>query len=459
MSLLSRESGAVLALLIYLLLCLMVYGRHWRAQQAARREAQALLPAAAGSRPLLVLHASQTGQAEAIAWQTAEALHTAGLAVRLAALGEIDREQLRQAERALFIVSTYGEGDPPDSALPFTRRLMAAPDDADLGGLHIGLLALGDRSYAQYCGFGRELEDWLLRQGAKPLFERIEVDRGDAGAIGRWRQQLSHLAGTLDLPDWEAPAFESWRLSRRRLLNPGSGGGPIYHLELRPAGEQALPAWEAGDLVQVAPPADPERPREYSIASVPADGSLQLLVRLSRRDDGSPGLASGWLCEGLAEGETLPLRLRAHAGFRIGSNAARPLILIGNGSGLAGLRAHLRARAAQADAAPCWLLAGERRAAHDAHYREEFEALRLQGLLPHIDWAFSRDQAEPVYVQQRLREQGDRLRDWVARGAAIYVCGSLQGMAGGVDTVLRELLGGDAVDALQADGRYRRDVY
>ena len=88
---------------------------------------------------------------------------------------------------------------------------------------------------------------------------------------------------------------------------------------------------------------DPALPREYSIASVPGEGGIVLFVRLQRHADGSPGAASGWLCLGGA-GDTVALRVRPHARFRLGDNARRPLILIGNGSGLAGLRAHLKAR-------------------------------------------------------------------------------------------------------------------
>ena len=73
--------------------------------------------------------------------------------------------------------------------------------------------------------------------------------------------------------------------------------------------------------------------------------------------------------------------------------------------------------------------------------------------------AFSRDRADKRYVQDLLREQHERLHAWLAEGAAIYVCGSLQGMACGVDAALRELLGDQAVDDLIEEGRYRRDVY
>jgi sulfite reductase (NADPH) flavoprotein alpha-component len=454
-----RIALALLAVALYALLCGAIWWRQRRRAQAATAAAQALLPAADGQAPLLVLHASQTGQAEELAWQTAQALHLAGVSVRLAALGEVTRAELAAAERALVIASTYGEGDPPDGAAAFVRQVMGQPDAADLQGLHVGLLALGDRSYKHYCGFGRELDDWLRRQGAQPLFERIDVDCNDAAALQRWREQLSHIAGTLDLPDWEAPDFQPWRLLHRERLNPGSQGEPVCHLELAPPDGLALPGWEAGDLVQMQPAAEPQRPREYSIASLPSDGRLHLLVRQSTRADGSPGLASSQLCAQAAIGDTVPLRLRAHTGFRIGTNGSRPLILIGNGTGLAGLRAHLKARAAARPGPACWLLFGERESAHDALYRAEVEAWQRSGVLAHVDWVFSRDQAERRYVQHRLAEQAARLRAWVAAGAALYVCGSLQGMAGGVEQVLRDTLGSEALDTLTEQGRYRRDVY
>jgi sulfite reductase (NADPH) flavoprotein alpha-component len=219
-----------------------------------------------------------------------------------------------------------------------------------------------------------------------------------------------------------------------------------------------LPAWEAGDLAQVSPPADPEHPREYSIASIPSDGRLELLVRLQRREDGSPGAASGWLCEGATLADAVRLRLREHGRFRLGDNAHRPILFIGNGSGLAGLRGLLRARIGLG-VRENWLLFGERNAAHDFLLRGELEGWRDGGWLEKLDLAFSRDRQERRYVQDVLREQASVVRDWVERGAAIYVCGSLQGMAGGVHEALRELLGDEALERLGAEGRYRRDVY
>ena len=451
---------ALTTLLCYALLCVAMAWQHRNRQRAAQRRVDALLPATPGVPAWWVAYASQTGQAEELALQTAQALHTAGVPVRLAPLSQISLADLQQADRLLCIASTYGEGDPPDSAVPFARQVMADAG-VTLSHLHVGLLALGDKTYAHFCGFGRQLDQWLTDRGAQALFEGIDVDKSDPDALQRWRQHLAHLAGTSDLPDWEAPALQPWRLRTRQHLNPGSAGEEVHHLELVPeTAGVALPEWQAGDLVQVEVPAAPGEPRDYSIASVPQDGAVHLLVRRTRRADGSPGLASGWLTQTAQTGDTVMLRVRPHGGFRIGDNAPRPLILIGNGTGLAGLRGHMRARiAAGQGQAPMWLLFGERNARCDAHYRDEIEAWQRDGGLRRVDWVFSRDQAERLYVQHALAEAADTVRQWVADGAAIYVCGSLEGMAGEVNATLQTILGEEALQQLAADGRYRRDVY
>ena len=436
----------------YALVCLAPYLRTRRKRVAARRSRAE----AAANPGWIVAYASQTGNAEELAGQTLATLRLAGIPAQMSELSELHAPDLQRAERILFLVSTYGEGDAPDAAAAFAGRLMTS--GLALPQLHYAVLALGDSAYAQFCGFGRSLDQWLQAQGAQSLFPRIEVNRSSAEAIGAWRQQLSHLAGTSDAPDWSAPAFEAWRLAARVLLNPGSAGAPLYHLELEPQ-DGALPAWESGDLVQVAAPSDPERAREYSIASIPADGRVHLLVRLHTHEDGSHGAASGWLTQQAELGQAIQLRLRQHRRFRLEGNAARPLILIGNGSGIAGLRGHLKARTVAGGRARNWLLFGERNAAHDYLYRDELATWQLQGKLEKIDMVFSRDQPQRRYVQQRLAEQAEEVRAWIAAGAAIYVCGSLDGMAAGVDDALAAALGREALDQLAAAGRYRRDVY
>ena len=446
-----RALGAGATAAAYAALCLAVWVRQRRLRTAAVREAAAL-SADDNAPPTLVLFASQTGQAEAIAWQTARQLRAAGTSVRVMELNALDAATLGSAGHALFVVSTYGEGDAPDGASVFAERVMSLP--STLSSLRYAVLALGDRQYKNFCGFGRALDAWLHAAGARRDFERIEVDNSDPSALAAWQARWGDAAAGNDDP---ASAFTPWRLTARELLNAGSAGAPVFHLGLTPAAG-TMPHWASGDLVQIAVASDPTRPRDYSIASLHTDGELQLLVRQEQHPDGTLGTASGLLTSTLTVGDTVALRLRPHRAFRLDGNEARPLVLIGNGTGLAGLRAHLRARAAMGRH-DNWLVFGERQAAHDYLCRKEIEAWQARGVLQRLDMVFSRDQPERFYVQHRLLQSADTLRAWLDNGAAIYVCGSLQGMASGVDAALRQIAGNALWSDLSATGRYRRDVY
>ena len=218
---------------------------------------------------------------------------------------------------------------------------------------------------------------------------------------------------------------------------------------------------------QIATGLKPLPHREYSIASIPADGRLQLLVRRMLRSDGTPGLGSSWLCESAAPGDRIQLRVRSNPGFHPPA-AERPLIMIGNGTGIAGLRAHLRARI-EAGARRNWLLFGERQQATDFFYEDEIRGWQRDGWLARLDLAFSRDEraldrsprdpSQPQYVQHLLHDATDELHAWADKGACVLVCGSLAGMAPGVDTALRGILGDARVERMRVEGRYRRDIY
>ncbi|RYD15214.1 MAG: sulfite reductase flavoprotein subunit alpha [Lysobacteraceae bacterium] len=500
-----RGTLAAVAVLAWLVACARAGYRHARESRRAGSSTSIADAALADSPRMLVAHASQTGQAVQLAQRTADALRDAGVVVDLMRLAALDPARLRAAGRVLIVASTTGEGDAPDDAVAFVRNALGEP--ADLRGLRYGLLALGDRSYRNFCGFGRQLDAWLRHGAAEPLFDPVEVDDGDEGALRHWQHHLGLLAGSADLADWSAPEYAPWRLRARRLLNAGSVGGPCFHLELEPI-DGARHDWQAGDIAEVGPchaeatveawlgalgldPRDegkaalreraagsvlpsveglrgedaraiasrlrPLPHREYSIASIPDDGAIQLLVRSMQRPDGSIGLGSGWLTQHAQEGASVRLRVRGNPNFHAPRDV-RPLLLVGNGTGIAGLRALLRQRIADGHRRN-WLVFGERHAAHDFHYRDEILRWQREGWIERLDLAFSRDQAGRVYVQQRLAEAAPALRAWVDAGASVHVCGSLEGMAPGVHAVLVDVLGPARVDRLQDEGRYRRDVY
>lgn len=445
----------------WLLLCYWSW-RQSRRRMARRAQAALDLQAPATDHTFLVAYASQTGQAESLAHQTADALRQGGLQARVAALGQLDAQHLRDYARVLFVASTYGEGDAPDSAAAFADTLMVQTDSPalTLAGLHYAVLALGDREYHHYCGFGRRLDTWLRDCGATPLFDLVEADNADPAALRHWQHHLSLLTGHHDLPDWEPPSYRPWQLTQRTRLNPGSQGDPCFHLILTPP-DDTHALWQAGDIAEIGP-RDARGGallphREYSISSIPADGAVHLLVRQMRHRDGQMGLGSGWLTHIAQPGDTIDLRLRTNSNFHLPADD-RPILCIGNGTGLAGLRALLKARIATG----ChrnWLIFGERNAAHDWFHQAEIEGWLESGALERLDAVFSRDASERRYVQHRLLEVGEAVREWITAGADIYVCGSLQGMAQGVDDALGQILGHDGLTTLRHENRYRRDVY
>jgi sulfite reductase (NADPH) flavoprotein alpha-component len=176
-----------------------------------------------------------------------------------------------------------------------------------------------------------------------------------------------------------------------------------------------------------------------------------------RTASGQAGAASGFLTGSLELDQAIPLRVRRNPNFH-GPTDDRPMLMIGNGTGIAGLRAHMHRRV-KLQHRRNWLIFGERNAALDSFYAEELRQWRAAGYLEGLDLVFSRDQPARRYVQGRLLELESDVRGWIDAGAAIYVCGSLRGMAPGVHETLTTILGVDQLEFLARNGRYLRDVY
>ncbi|WP_459556681.1 flavodoxin domain-containing protein [Lacunimicrobium album] len=501
-------AGVVVA---YLVFCFWTYGTTLQAKAAIR---DSLTPAVTSPDAILIAYASQTGIGEALARQTMKLLQSCGQVADVWSIETLTHQAMLSCRRVLFVASTTGDGDPPDHALPFARQTMLL--SADLNGLTYGVLALGDRRYEQFCEFGRQIDQWLRSQNATPLFDTIEVDNVDQSSLDQWQAQLQRLASTDHRPVERITIPEMpycrWALKERVEHNPGSMGGKAFFLSFSPIDSEPI-EWIAGDIAEIVPrnsparvheilkqarlePDDvvtvgprtmswrellmssqlpelnalpgvmypefaeslrPLRSRQYSIASIPEDGEIHLLVRRVDLGGGRLGIASGWLCDVAPADHVFEIRIRSNPTFHP-CEPGVPMILIGNGTGIAGLRSHLKARE-KCELSRNWLIFGERQRDCDFFFRDDIERWQASGLLARTDLAFSRDQTDRKYVQHLMQESAEELRAWVNDGAVIYVCGSLVGMAPEVDSVLRQVLGDSQVDQMRANGRYRRDVY
>ena len=228
------------------------------------------------------------------------------------------------------------------------------------------------------------------------------------------------------------------------------------------------------DVARVLKCLRPLMPRSYSIASSPnqTPDQVDLCVATVRYDISGRqygGVASTYLQDRVEPNGAVKGYFVSNKAFTLPEDKTRPVIMIGPGTGIAPFRAFLQEHSLQNYSSPMWLFFGDRNEATDFLYRDELEAFKDAGVLTKIDTAFSRDQKEKIYVQTRMRENGQAFYDWLEQGAALFVCGDAKHMAHDVDLALREIVatyGGlnetdvDAyIETMKREKRYVRDVY
>jgi sulfite reductase (NADPH) flavoprotein alpha-component len=215
-------------------------------------------------------------------------------------------------------------------------------------------------------------------------------------------------------------------------------------------------------------------PRLYSISSSPLAHVGQIhttvaVVRFNAHNRDRGGVCSTLFADRASLSDRLPLYIQPNKRFRLPANPDAPMIMIGPGTGVAPFRAFLHQRRALAAKGRNWLFFGERSVATNYLYRDELESMRDDGHLTRLDTAFSRDQQDKVYVQDRMMEQAPLFWNWLQEGASIYVCGDASRMAKDVHAALQGIVekqGGmtapaaeEYVQTLKEEHRYHRDVY
>lgn len=533
----------------------------------------------------LILYGTESGNSEKLADRAAKEAKKKGITSTVKNMADLSPADLKKHANLLVVVSTWGDGEPPDGATKFYKEFMAGTDL--LPDLRYAVCGLGDTSYEKFCEIGKDFDTKLESLGAKRIAAREDCDVDFEDGFTAWLERsLTALAPRAVAVSEPAPAivlttsafglknpFPAEVLENIVLNGKGSAKETV-HVELSLAGSGL--SYEPGDALAVIPcnsddvvaallqaaklagdesietkasgkkplvealredlditglsrsvltklnEASPHPqltalldesakeqlknynygreivdaitdfapnglpaqtlasllrklpPRLYSIASSslahPDEVHLTVAaVRYNSHGRNRKGVASCFLADNAPTGQSVKVYTHANKNFRLPENGDTPIIMVGPGTGIAPFRAFVEHRAELGQSGKSWLFFGDQHYLYDFLYQLEWQEHLKNGTLSRLDVAFSRDQPQKIYVQQRIAEKGRDLYDWLQNGAHFYVCGDASRMASDVHDALvsvYQMHGGFGREAAEAElealkkaKRYQRDVY
>jgi len=555
------------------------------ASSAASVASAPAAPAAATK--LVVLYGTESGNAESLADRAGKEAKKRGFQPVVKNMSEISAADLAKVSDLLVVVSTWGDGEPPESATTFYKELMAA--ELDLKNTRFTVCALGDTSYDKFCQTGKDVDARLETLGAKRVSPRQDCDVDYEENYSAWldaalkafapktaapvavsfapaavastveygkknpfpsevvehvilngegsTKETLHVGLSLDgsglvyepgdalavlpvnapdvveavikaakltgtetvevkgegsklLADALREDFDITAVSRAVLtkLQAATGSAELAALLAEDAKEQ-LKAWNYGreivDAIETFAPNGLSAaqltgvlrklpPRLYSIASSPLahPGEVHLTVAAVRYESNGrkrKGVCSTYLADLVKEGSKTRVFVQPNKHFRLPASGETPVIMVGPGTGVAPFRAFVEHRAALGHPGKNWLFFGDQRYTYDFLYQLEWQDHLKSGVLSKLDVAFSRDQPEKIYVQQKMLEHAKELYAWLEEGAHFYVCGDASRMAHDVHETLLSIIEKQGnksreaaeayVEDLKKSHRYQRDVY
>ncbi len=535
---------------------------------------------------LTVVYGTESGNCEVLADRAVKAAKNRGFQAAIKNMSEISPSDLAKSKNLLVIVSTWGEGDAPESAVAFHKELMTT--DLQLADVRYSVCALGDTSYERFCQIGKDVDARLEGFSATRVQPRQDCDLDYEAPFEEWLTgALTALAPEASAPATavEIPAIEPISLYGKKnpflaetldsvLLNGEGTAKETLHVEFSLAGSgltyepgdalavqpvnapdvvqaiiqsakltgnetvdvknvgpklladalredydvtalsrgvltkladvsgstllrdfvgedqrEQLKEWMDGReiidaLVEYAPEGLPAEAlvsifrklpvRLYSIASSPLEHPDEVhltvaAVRYETNGRDRKGVCSTYLADLVKIGENVPVFVQPNKNFRLPSDPAIPIIMVGPGTGVAPFRAFVEHRSAQQASGKSWLFFGDQHYTYDFLYQLEWQDHLKSGALTKLDVAFSRDQPEKIYVQDRIIEHSSEIYQWLQNGAHFYVCGDATRMARDVHEALISVVEFQAgisreaaeayVEELKKSKRYQRDVY
>lgn len=427
----------------------------WKRRRALPRIAN---NSAANEADSIILVGSETNTTWGFAETLHEALLQAGWRVHTTAMNKL-APAYSKAQRLFILTATYGDGGAPASANHFLGRLDRFKSKPELA---FAVLGFGDRQFPKFCQFAVDADQALNAKGLSRLFPLNMIDRQSSQEFARWGQELGASLGLSLTLNHQPERPRTFRLQLAERLDYGTDPQePASVFRFKPAvvasgtslwrrlfQHKKMPHFEAGDLVGVFPPSS-QVPRFYSLASGSKDGVLEICVRKHPH-----GICSSFI-HGLKIGDSLDVFIKHNPHFRPTTGKV-PIILVGAGTGIGPLTGFIRHNT---PGHPMYLYWGGRNPQTDFLYKPELCRYLDDQRLTRMNTAFSRT-AEHAYVQDRLIQDRQELRQLINGGAQILVCGG-RAMAKSVANAVDEILAPVAlsVDALKSEGRYREDVY
>ncbi len=536
---------------------------------------------------LTILYGTESGNSEELADRAMKEARKRGFKAVMKNMADLYPADLAKEEKLLVIVSTWGEGDAPETAVAFHKAFME--EDLKLDKVKFSVCALGDTSYEKFCEIGKQFDARLEKLGAKRVSPRVDCDVDYEDSYKEWfAAAITELTPASAAPvlavhaGYSTPVAVEFgkknpflsEVSDNLILNGEGSAKETIHVELSMAGSGLT--YEPGDALAVQPTncaamvkevltaaklvgteeievkgvgkkllADALREdfditalskavlkklaeatgsaplgellvedakdklreyiegreivdalmdfapkglsaetltsifrklpvRLYSIASSPLAHPDEVhltvaAVRYGTHGRLRKGVCSTFLADVAKTGASVPIFVQPNKNFRLPADGNTPIIMVGPGTGVAPFRSFVEHRAAIGSAGKNWLFFGDQRYTFDFLYQLEWQDFLKEGQLTRLDLAFSRDQPEKVYVQDKMLEQGEELYKWLEEGAHFYVCGDASRMAADVHEALISVVKNygaksreeaeEYIENLKKSKRYQRDVY
>ncbi|AYN24651.1 assimilatory sulfite reductase (NADPH) flavoprotein subunit [Buchnera aphidicola] len=533
---------------------------------------------------ITIISASQTGNATLLAKRFNEYLNNENKKTNLVNVSDYNFKKIKNEKFLVLIISTQGEGEPPEEALSFYKFIMSKKAPR-LDNLYYSIFGLGDISYDLFCQSGKDFDKRFSELGAKRLLNRLDADIEYEENYIKWSKDLLFSINQIDIPFLKKNnkdnlinglnVYTKYKpASATILVNQKITGRnstkDVHHIEIDISDlniiytpGDALGVWyqnssqlinqilkllsiDTFDKVQVKDKlitvfealknnfeltintkhivqkyADitqnkflqkiisndkdlnnyvkqtpllnmindypkklssqqlinilrPLKPRLYSISSSQSETSDEVHITVGvvkKIISGSLHLggASGYLSQFLKVDDSIKIFIEKNNNFRLPENKDLPIIMIASGTGIAPFRSFMQQRDNDGSKGKNWIFFGNPNFTEDFLYQLEWQRFLKNGLLTKMSLAWSRDQKQKIYVQDKIRENGKELWAWIEQGAQIYVCGNASKMAKDVEKALLDVFSKNSsmnieessefLNDLRIKRRYQRDVY